>query len=100
MHTFELDPISRVIQGSRCGIIISPPIPNESNPTGIRSNHIQPLSEASGRDKGMLASMAEIATVIDTRNFRSKNRLCNAVAISWRNLQAVKTITMETESLN
>ncbi len=51
MHTFELDPISRVIQGSCCGIIISLPIPNDSNPTGIRSNHIQPLSEASGRDK-------------------------------------------------
>ena len=43
MQTRELLPTSRVIIGSRCGIIISLAIPAARIPAGINSSHAQPL---------------------------------------------------------
>ena len=96
MQTRELLPTSRVIIGSRCGIIISPAIPTTRSPAGISSSHAQPRSEASGRDRCRLTAMAEIASASVTRNFRSKNGLCIAVMTSGLTPNPTKNIAIET----
>lgn len=40
-----------LIHGSRCDSSISLVMPSASNPTGIKSIHFQPSSEASGRER-------------------------------------------------
>ncbi len=89
-------PIIRVMAGSRCGIIISPPIPATKSPTGISSSHAQPRSEASGRDKCRLTAMAEIASASVTANFRSKNGSRIAVMTSGLTPSSAKNIAAET----
>ena len=54
MHTFELLPTSRVIIGSRCGIIISPPMPAVRIPAGINSSPA-PAAQRGFRSRQMQA---------------------------------------------
>ena len=89
MQTRELLPISRVIIGSRCGIIISLAIPAATIPAGINSSHPQPLNDASGRERCRPTTMAEIASASVITNFRSKNGLCIAVMMSGRTPSAI-----------
>jgi hypothetical protein len=96
MHTFELLPTSRVIIGSRVGIIISPPMPAVRIPAGINSAQPQPRNEASGRDRCRLTAIAEIASASVTANFKSKNGLRIAVMMSDLTPSSVKNINSET----
>ncbi len=75
MQTLELLPINRVIIGSRCGNIISPPIPAASRPAGINSSKAQPRSKASGRDRCRLTAIAEIASASVTDKLQVEERI-------------------------
>ena len=96
MQILELLPTSRVIIGSRCGIIISPLIAAARSPAGISSSQPKPRSEASGRDRCRLTAIAEIASASVTANFRSKNGLRIAVITSGLTPSSVKNIRSET----
>ena len=95
MQTRELLPTSRVIIGSRCGIIISPPMPAVRSPAGISSSQPKPRSEASGRDRCRLTAIAEIASASVTANFRSKNGLRIAVITSGLMPSSAKNISSD-----
>src|SRR6202165_1712472 len=96
MQTRELLPTSRVIIGSRCGSIISPPIPATRSPAGINSSQARPRSETSGREKCKLTAMAGIPRASVTANFRSKNGLCIAVMTSGRAPKPARNIATDT----